>query len=189
MAKEISLAAEGECSTVGQQERMWQTVWKLNCPRVVHLFLRKACNNILPTKANLARRGVTSDDKCPICKLEKETVGHNLWSFQAAKDVWLECPMRIQKSPCEEDDFSSIFKRLAERLTVEELRLMAFVARHIWFRCNGVVFKEEFQSPQEIIQAAHNQMNQYDQATTNKNKDDSIEATMGKSGKGWCSKN
>jgi hypothetical protein len=87
LAKEISLADEGESSNEGRNERMWKTLWKINCPRVVHLFLWKACNNILPTKANLARRGVTLDDKCPICKLEKEIVGHSLWSYQAAKDV------------------------------------------------------------------------------------------------------
>jgi hypothetical protein len=63
MAKEIFLADEGECSNKRQKERMWQTLWKINCPRVVHLFLWKACNNILPNKANLARRGVISDDK------------------------------------------------------------------------------------------------------------------------------
>jgi hypothetical protein len=108
---------------------MWQTLWKLNCPRVTHLFLWKACNNILPTKANLARRSVTLDDKCPIYKLEKETIDHSLWSCQLAKDVWLECPLRIQKSPCDEDDFLSIFKCLVERPTVEELRLLAFVVR------------------------------------------------------------
>jgi hypothetical protein len=73
-----------------------------------------------------------------------EIIDHSLWSCQAAKDVWLECPLRIQKSPCGEDDFLSIFKRLVERLTVEELRLLAFVARQIWFQHNGVVFKEQF---------------------------------------------
>jgi hypothetical protein len=156
LAKEISLANEGESSNEGRNERVWQTLWKINCPRVVHLFLWKACNNILPTKENLARRGVTPDDKCPICKLERETVSHSLWSCQAAKDVWLECPMRIQKSPCDEDDFLSIFKRLGERLSVEDLRMLAYVARQIWFRRNGVVFKEVFQSPKEIIQAAYN---------------------------------
>jgi hypothetical protein len=56
MAKESVLADEGECSTVGNKERMWKALWKLNCPRVVHLFLWKACNNILPTKANLSKR-------------------------------------------------------------------------------------------------------------------------------------
>ena len=95
MAKESSLADECECSTEGNKERMWKALWKLNCPRVVHLFLWKACNNILPTKANLFKRGVTQDDKCPICNLEMESVGHSLWSCQAANDVWLECPMQI----------------------------------------------------------------------------------------------
>ena len=50
-----------------------------------------------------------------------------------AKDVWLECPVRIQKCPCDKDDFSSIFMRLVERLTNEELRLVVIVARQIWF--------------------------------------------------------
>ena len=96
--------------------------------------------------------------------------------------------MRIQKSPCDEDDFSSIFKRLVERLTVEDLRLVAFVARQIWFQRNGVVFKEEFHSSRELILDARNQMNQFDQATTKRNKDDSIRANMGKSGTGQWTK-
>jgi hypothetical protein len=165
MAKELSLVDKGECSTERCKERMWQVIWKLNCPRVVHLFLWKACNNILPTKENLAKRAVTSDDKCPICKSETETVGHSLWSCPAAKDVWMECPVRIQKSPGDEDDFSAIFERLMERLSAEELRMMIFVARQIWFRRNDVVFNEEFRPPEKLIQAARTQMEQHDQAT------------------------
>jgi hypothetical protein len=84
------------------------------------------------------------------------------------------------QSTCDEDEFSSIFTRLVECLTVEELRLLTFVARQIWFRRNGVVFKEEFRSLGDLIQAARNQMNQHDQATTNRNKDESIGANMGK---------
>ena len=78
MVKESALAGEGECSTKGIKERMWKVLWKLNCPRVVHLFLWKACNNILPTKANLSKQGVTQDDKYPICNLETESIGHSL---------------------------------------------------------------------------------------------------------------
>ena len=158
MAKESELAGEGECSTEGNKERMWKARWKINCSRVVHLFLWKACNNILPTKANLAKRGVTQDDKCPIRNLETETVGHSLWSCQAAKDVWLECPVRIQKCPCDEDDFSSIFTHLVERLTEEELKLVVIVARQILSRRNNVVFKGEFKPPGNLIQAARTQM-------------------------------
>jgi ribonuclease HI len=169
MAKESSMVDKGACSNEGIKERMWKVLWKLNCPRVIHLFLWKACNNILPTKANLSKRGVTQDDKCPICKLEPETVEHSLWSCQAAKDVWLECPARIQKCPCDVDDFSSIFMRLVERLTDEELRLVGTVARQIWFRRNKVVFKGEFKDPRELVQAARTQIDQHDKAMDKRN--------------------
>jgi hypothetical protein len=175
MAKESSLTDKGECSNEGIKERMWKVLWKINCPRVVHLFLWKACNNILPTKANLSKRGVTQDDKCPICNLEPETVEHSLWSCQAAKDVWMECPARIQKCPCDEDDFASIFMRLGERLTDEELRLVVTVARQIWFRRNNFVFKGEFKAPGDLVQAARTQIDQHDKAMEKRNKADSIE--------------
>jgi hypothetical protein len=87
-----------------------------------------------------------------------------------AKYVWLECLVRIQKCPCDEDDFSSIFTRLVERLTVEELRLVVIVAKQIWFQRNNVVFKGEFKSPGDLIKAACTQMEQYDQAMEKRNR-------------------
>ena len=77
------------------------------------------------------------------------------------------------------DEFSNIFIRLVEHLTVEELRLVAHIARQIWFRRNGFVFKEEFRSPRELIQAARNQMNLHDQATTTSHTDISTGVNMG----------
>lgn len=65
MAKEISMADQGGCSNEGKMKSMWQTIWKMNCPRVVHLFLWKACNNILPTKENLFKRGIAPDALAP----------------------------------------------------------------------------------------------------------------------------
>ena len=118
LAKEFAVADKGECSNARSKERMWQVIWQSKCPRVIQLFLWKACNNILPTKENLFKRAVTQDDKCPICILELETIGHSLWSCPTAKDVWMMCPPRIQKSPSDEVDFSTIFVRLVEQLSV-----------------------------------------------------------------------
>jgi hypothetical protein len=129
---------------------------------VIQLFLWKACNNILLTKGNLSRRVVTQDDKCPICKLDTKTIRHNLWSCQATKDVWMECPLKIQKSLGDEDDFSTVFVRLAERLSEDELRLLVYVARQIWFRQNDFVFNGEFRPPEKLVQVARLQMEQYD---------------------------
>jgi hypothetical protein len=43
---------------------------------VVKIFLWKACNNILPTKENLFKKGIGLDSKCPTCALENETLEH-----------------------------------------------------------------------------------------------------------------
>ena len=176
MAKELAVVDKGECSDARSKERMWQIIWKLNCPRVIQLFLWKACNNILPTKENIFRRAVTLDDKCPICTLEQETIEHSLWSCPVTKDVWMMCPPRIHKSPSDEVDFSTIFVCLVERLSVEELRMLGFVARQIWLRRNDVVFNGNLKSPERIVQAARLQMEQFDQASACKITDKS---TMG----------
>jgi hypothetical protein len=51
-------------------------IWKLHVPRVVHLFLWKACNDILPTKERLMKRKIVSDPNCTLCGQEVETTGH-----------------------------------------------------------------------------------------------------------------
>ena len=83
--------------------------------------------------------------------------------------------MRIQKCPCDEDDFVSIFTCLVERLTMEELKLVVFTARQIWFRRNNVIFKGEFKAPGDLLQAARKQMEQYDLAMEKRNKTGSTE--------------
>jgi hypothetical protein len=55
---------------------VWKIIWKLKVPRVIHLFLWRAYNNILPTKENLRRRKIVSDPFCPLCGREVETSGH-----------------------------------------------------------------------------------------------------------------
>jgi hypothetical protein len=65
-------------STMELGSKNWRKVWKVKGPRVVRYFMWKACNEILPIKGNLYRRGITSDARCRICELEVEIVGHSL---------------------------------------------------------------------------------------------------------------
>ena len=78
-------------------------------PILAKVFLWKACNNILPTKLNLFRKGIVPDALCPICGLHEETVEHVLWTCEAAKDVWSACRVRTQKCIANEVDFISLF--------------------------------------------------------------------------------
>jgi hypothetical protein len=94
-----------------------------------------ACHNILPTKVNLLRRNITTDDLCPLCEREKETTGHILWSCPSARDVWMECGRKIQKFPSAEEDFIKIFPTFLPS------------ARDVWMECGRKI--QKFPSAEE----------------------------------------
>jgi hypothetical protein len=48
--------------------RNWKEIWKLKVPNVVKHFLWKALNNLLPTKTNLARKGLLKTPSAPYVK-------------------------------------------------------------------------------------------------------------------------
>jgi hypothetical protein len=151
LAKESDEAERGCCSFSDRTRGLWKAVWSLKVSRVVHHFLWKAYNDILPTKEKLHKRGITADASCPVCGLEKETVSHILWSCESAKDLWSECCRVIQKCSSIEVGFSSLFEILLEKLNEEEMQLMVGVARQIWLKRNVVVFGGEFLSPSALV--------------------------------------
>jgi hypothetical protein len=69
VAKKRELQMQAESSSRVEQNEMWGPLWKLPIPNAEKNFLWKACHEILPTKANLCRRKVTTDALCPICGL------------------------------------------------------------------------------------------------------------------------
>lgn len=59
--------SKGSSSNPDVVNKLWKTVWNLRVPPVTKVFLWKACNNILPTKLDLYKKGITEDPLCPIC--------------------------------------------------------------------------------------------------------------------------
>lgn len=56
----------------------WKDLWKLKVIPRVRLFLWKVCNNSLPTRVNLCKRGVHNDPLCLLCGEEQESSDHLL---------------------------------------------------------------------------------------------------------------
>ncbi|XP_059429178.1 uncharacterized protein LOC132162990 [Corylus avellana] len=57
-----------------------------------------------------------------------------------ARDVWLECNAKIQKSTSDEDDFGHILMKLLDRLEDSDFDQVACIARQVWLRRNKLVF-------------------------------------------------
>lgn len=87
LGKEIMERDRGSGSRGHPVEELWGTLWRIQGPQVVKTFLWKVCHNILPNKANLHHRKITTNPLCPLCGKEEETPGHILWSCLFARDV------------------------------------------------------------------------------------------------------
>ena len=86
-----------EHSRVGEEKKFWSRIWRMNVPPKVRNFVWRACNDILPTCANLYRKKIQMDPLCAICGQTDETFGHALWECPMARNVWAMTQGRLQK--------------------------------------------------------------------------------------------
>jgi len=69
-------------SNMENQKKFWKTLWQLQVPNKIKHFVWKACNDALPTKANLHYRHVTDSDTNDLCKEHPKDTIHALWLFK-----------------------------------------------------------------------------------------------------------
>jgi hypothetical protein len=86
-----------------------------------------------------------------------ETVGHILWAYMSAKDVWMECSPKVHKCTSDEIDFVHIMEKLMERLDPDQMQLTVTVARQIWMR-NSMVFSSDMLAPAELVRHARDRV-------------------------------
>ncbi|KAL5843878.1 hypothetical protein ACOSQ4_009836 [Xanthoceras sorbifolium] len=78
--------------SLSSSESWWKSLWRMNIPPKVKVFLWKACHNWLPTFSVLTAKKLPVDVLCPVCKLASESVGHTLWFcrfLKILKQDWL----------------------------------------------------------------------------------------------------
>lgn len=114
--------AESSSGCAGK--RVWAALCKLEIPNKVKVFGWKACNEILPTKMNLAKRRIIADAVCLICTRFQEIAMHVLWGCDAAQDVWTGSSKSLQKGNHGMIDTFQLLEYLMERLALEDLELM-----------------------------------------------------------------
>lgn len=78
MDKELQASCLGGCYENSNESSVWKAIWSIKTLVVVKMFMWRACNNLLPTRANLIRWGVSIDVHCPICEQANETIRHIL---------------------------------------------------------------------------------------------------------------
>lgn len=86
----------GICSTETKEHLYWKAIWDMNILGSVKQFVWRTCNNLLPTKDNLANKKVIEDIFCPLCGSIK-TIIHALWECPTSCNVWGEGDNPLRK--------------------------------------------------------------------------------------------
>ncbi|KAK3212040.1 hypothetical protein Dsin_016746 [Dipteronia sinensis] len=68
--------------------KWWSSVWNLNLPPKVRIFVWRACLNAIPSGFNLWKRKIMDRPLCLWCKTMVNTASHSLFWCSQARKVW-----------------------------------------------------------------------------------------------------
>ena len=121
-------------------KEFWKFIWRLKVPNKIRNFTWRACWNILPTKANLFRWKITTDNICEVCGNFEETTTHVLWNCHRAKEVWKEISLDTDKVMNRCSEFLDLlwYARNVKQWPEEDIGLMVITAWGIWTNRNEV---------------------------------------------------
>ncbi|KAK9989376.1 hypothetical protein SO802_029615 [Lithocarpus litseifolius] len=154
-----------EHSRVQEDKQIWNRLWRLSIPPKVRNFIWRASSDILPTRANLARRKIPIDPKCVICGSSDETVLHILWQCPLAQNVWTLVKGKLQKCDSSARTFLCLAQTLMGKLSRKELEAWAMVAWSIWNARNRIFFEAYQTLPHAILKSAESLLGDYQRLT------------------------
>ncbi|KAL8151271.1 hypothetical protein V2J09_021079 [Rumex salicifolius] len=83
-----------------QDEDLFKWVWKVPVSEKIRSFLWLLAKEKIFTGMERRRRGLTQDDRCPVCRRAPETLAHLLRDCRKIKQVWLSfIPNHLLNSP------------------------------------------------------------------------------------------
>ncbi|XP_062118986.1 uncharacterized protein LOC133832691 [Humulus lupulus] len=103
------------------------------------MFAWQISSNWIPTKCNLTKHGLLTDEVCPICDSQLETTHHALWGCSSLadcrnlSDISLGDPLAV----C--PDFYDFIHQFLDPLPIATLELILVIMWRIWFRRNKKV--------------------------------------------------
>jgi ribonuclease HI len=155
MAKENEANLQAGCSNRSEEGNIWKGIWSSKIPNAVKTFMWRACQNLLPTRENLAKRNIIKDPSCTICGLEIESTEHILWECSSSSDVWGVSLRRFQKSSCLAfKNFQHIAESFLQEGSEEDFEVFCITARKIWLRRNEWIHEGIFSHPNTLALGA-----------------------------------
>ena len=125
---------EHDPGTMEVDRGLWKRVWKLNVPRKIKHFLWKSCTNSLPTKENLLKKTIVSENVCHLCSKHPEDVKHALWGCLKVCQVWQRSFGWLDNNRVSEGAFSDLVWKVQSKPNL--FPLFAVTAWAVWHHRN-----------------------------------------------------
>ncbi|KAK3193470.1 hypothetical protein Dsin_024780 [Dipteronia sinensis] len=128
-----SAAGSSDSSLFFNNSSSWSTsLWKLQIPYKVKIFVWKACNNLLPCFEVLARHKIPVARIYPMYKCKNESILHGLWSCSSLKLVRVFWFPKLAANHKDKSYFFDFMLNCFSRLKLEDLRLFYMCLWKIW---------------------------------------------------------
>ncbi|KAF4369030.1 hypothetical protein F8388_013359 [Cannabis sativa] len=77
-----------ECSNKSQIKSWWKFIWGSHLTLKINNFIWRVFNHWIPTKLELAKRGMVIDTHCELCTFQNEDICHALWHCPKVQNIW-----------------------------------------------------------------------------------------------------
>nr|POE76014.1 hypothetical protein CFP56_04985 [Quercus suber] len=156
----------GSSSDDGRTRKFWRNLWCLEVVHKVRHFAWRAVKGILPTKANLVKRGVIKEDRCDECNEEAESEGHLLWSCHRAQDVWQNSKLHFNFERHRVRSFQDLIWLLlmSENPDVDSAKEVLMIVWAVWHNRNEVRHGGRKKNGSELVHAAKQYLQEFNEA-------------------------
>ncbi|KAL5758729.1 hypothetical protein ACOSP7_021340 [Xanthoceras sorbifolium] len=164
----LILQGSGVASSSNGPHFLWKFLWNLNLPSKIKILSWKACKEIIPTRALLAKRGIINNGNCLLCDDGWESVEHVFWDCGWVKSVWVDCPLQVELSKIRFADFFDRVAFLASTRSKEEVRVFLVAVWLLWTRRNLFVHESVCLSTDSVWSKAVAYVQDFDVACAQK---------------------
>ncbi|PWA41355.1 reverse transcriptase zinc-binding domain-containing protein [Artemisia annua] len=135
--------------------RWWRLIWYAQCiPKHSFIFCL-AIQNRLSTQDRMAKWGLYTVNRCPLCQNDNEDLQHLFFKCKFSSEVWSKAK-EMAEINCEKSNWQELIRRLANDCVnknigwVVKRLILAACIYYIWLERNGRIIKDVHNSSQEV---------------------------------------
>ena len=137
-----------------QSNKVWKGIWVAKVCNKIKTFIWRACRDILPTKANLARRKILFDAGCDCCEDGVESTDHVLLSCTYFDMVWKSTCLREIMTHCTNLSFVDVADQIMQRKNDPEITIFFTTSWMIWSKRNEARYGTPRPDPTVLAKSA-----------------------------------